>query len=240
MGYVFTLGDMLKYTEWSRQPNTARLLHAGLTLCHQMLAPQPLEEILDIGCGSCFSLLRLKQMGFMVRGIEASPDIADMIKRKHALTDCIDVGLACNLPYDDNSFSYACFFNALEYIDNPEQALAEAFRVARQKVFIGFFNRYAVSYFRHRIRGLWTKSFFSEANFFSLWDIKSMVQNLLGPVPIQWQSIMLMPLSENGTNLQLPKYIPFGAFIGVTVTVNPRFTTNALHLKHECHSGIQA
>lgn len=238
MGYIFTLGDMLKYTEWSRQPNTASLLHAGLTLCHQMLAPQPLEAILDIGCGSCFSLLKLKQMGFMVHGVEASPDIVDLIRRKHALTDCIDVGHACDLPYDDNSFSYACFFNALEYIDDPSKALAEAFRVARQKVFIGFFNRYAVSYFRHRIQGLWTKSFFRHANFFSLWDIKNMVYKTLGPVPIQWQSLALVPLGETRPNSQLSKYIPFGAFIGVTVTVNPRFTTNALHLKHECASGV--
>lgn len=233
MGYIFTLGDLLKYTKWSRQPGPARLLHAGVSLCHQMLSPQPQEEILDIGCGSCFSLLKLREMGFMVHGVEASADIVALAKRQHALQDCLDVGDARDLPYDDNAFSYACFFNALEYIDNPEQALAEAFRVARQKVFIGFFNRYAVSYLQHRIQGLWNKSFFQEANFFSLWDIKNMVHKTLGPAPIQWRSLSPMSRGETPANSQLSQHMPFGAFIGVTVTVNPRFTTNALHLKHE-------
>lgn len=233
MGYIFTLGDLLNYTKWSCQPGPARLLHAGVSLCHQMLSPQSQEEILDIGCGSCFSLLKLREMGFMVHGVEASADIVALAKRQHALKDCLDVGDARDLPYDDNSFSYACFFNALEYIDNPEQALAEAFRVARQKVFIGFFNRYAVSYLRQRIQGLWTKSCSKEANFYSLWDIKNMVYKTLGPAPIQWRSLSSISLGETPAGTPLSQHIPFGAFIGVTVTVNPRFTTNALHLKYE-------
>lgn len=237
MGYIFTLGDMLKYTEWSRQPNAGRLLEAGLNLCCQMLAPQPREELLDIGSGSCYSLLKLRQAGLMARGLEASPDIVNMMHRKHQLNDCLDVGLAGEMPYEDNAFSYACFFNSLEYMDKPEDALAEAFRVARQKVFIGFFNRYAASYFSRRIKGLWSPSFFNHANFFSLWDIKSMVYRLLGPVPLQWQTIMIMPFCEPQSDIYLLKYLPFGAFIGVTVTVNPRLTTNALHLKRECASG---
>lgn len=237
MGYIFTLGDILKYADWSRQPNVARLLNAGLAICHQSMTPKTHEEILDIGCGSCFSLLKLKELGFMVQGLEASPDIVNFVKRKHALSGYVDVGLANDMPYDDNAFSYACFFNSLEYIAEPEQALAEAFRVARQKVFIGFFNRYATTYLRHRISGLCTKSFLKEAHFFSLWEIKNMTRKLLGPVPIQWQTIMGMPLNEAGANVHLPKYIPFGAFIGVTITLNPRFTTNALHLKTNCTSG---
>lgn len=237
MGYIFTLGDLLKYTEWSRQPGMSRLLNAGLILCTQMLTLKFDDEILDIGCGSCFSLLKLKEMGFSVRGLEASPDIVSMVRRKHALFDCVDIGLSHDMPYEDNAFNYSCFFNSLEYIDDPELALAEAFRVTRQKVFIGFFNRYAATYFRHRIFGSKSKSFFKQAHFFSLWEIKNMVHNLLGPVPIQWQNIMLMPLGESKSNLLLPKYMPFGAFIGVTVTVSPRFTTNALHLKYECPSG---
>lgn len=232
MGYIFTLGDMHNYIKWSRQPGPARLMHAGASLCHQMLSPQPQEEILDIGCGSCFSLLKLREKGFMVHGIEASSDIVALAERQHGLGECLDVGDACDLPYDDNSFSYACFFNALEYIENPQQALAEAFRVTRQKVFIGFFNRYAVTCFRHRIQGLWSKSFFQKANFFSLWDIKNMVHKTLGPVPVQWRSLPLMALGETSAS-PLSQHIPFCGFIGLTVTVNPRFTTNALHLKCE-------
>lgn len=238
MGYVFTLGDMLKYTEWSQQPNTASFLEAAVRLCCQMLAPQPREDILDIGCGSCFSLLKLKNCGLTVQGLEASPDIVRLINRKHALHGYIDVGDAHDMHYDDNAFSYACFFNSLEYMECPEIALAEAFRVARQKVFIGFFNRYALTYFRHRLKGLWRPSFLCEANYFSLWDIKDMTRKLLGPVPIQWQTLMVMPFINVHTNIAPFKYLPLGAFICVAITVNPRLTTNPLHLKHECHHGI--
>ena len=237
MGYIFTLGDMLKYTEWSRQPNAGKLLAAGMDLCCQMLAPQPLEEILDIGSGSCYSLLKLRHKGLMARGIEASPDIVGLMRRKHDLHDCLDTGEACDLPYEDNSFSYACFFNSLEYIDDPRGALAEAFRVTRQKVFIGFFNRYAAAYYRHRIQSLRNRSFANKANFFTLWEIKNMVYGLLGPVPLKWQTITTTPFYNMQNDLYPLKYMPLGAFIGVTVTVNPRFTTNALHLKHECPSG---
>lgn len=235
MGYVFTLGDVYKYLEWCQKPYHSRLVNAGMDLCRRMLNPQPMEEVLDVGCGSCLSLLKMLETGAHVTGLEASPIIASVFSRKFNLTGVIDVGDACDMPYEDNAFSYTYFFNSLEYIENPREALAETFRVTRQKVFIGFFNRYAMNYFAHRIKNLSGRANFAEnANFFSLWDIKKMVYDLLGPVPIKWEALMVMPFFKKTPNLHIVKFMPFSAFIGLTITVNPRLTTTGLTLKHKC------
>ena len=89
-------------------------------------------------------------------------------------------GFAEELPFDDNSFNHAFFFISLEFVDDPVKSLAEACRVAKDKVFIGFINRYALKGVQLRLQGLFTPSIYNHARFFSVWELKRMARGIIG------------------------------------------------------------
>jgi len=64
-----------------------------------------------------------------------------------------------------------------------------------------------------------------------------MIRDILGDVPITWRSICQLP-SASGKLLckleqsHLLQKTPFGAFVGMTVTLVPRFRTRPLAIKY--------
>lgn len=140
------------------------------------------------------------------------------------------------LPFDDNSFNYACFFTSLEFVDHPEKALEEAFRVAKDKVFIGLVNPYALKGLASRIRALWGQGMYARARFFTLGEIRIMVHKLLGDVPVFWRSIGLLPAGIPGSHFldtwALAQKLPFGSFMGISVVLVPRFRLKTLALPY--------
>jgi len=146
-------------------------------------------------------------------------------------------GFAEHLPFEDNAFNYACFFTSLEFVDAPAKAIEEACRVAKDKVFIGFLNRFALKGFQRRVRGVFTTTIYNRARFFSVWGLKSMVRDMAGPVPIEWRTVMQLGQTpgkytrafETSTFVQR---CPFGAFAGMVVTLVPRFRTRPLAMRY--------
>jgi SAM-dependent methyltransferase len=147
-------------------------------------------------------------------------------------------GIAEDLPFDDNSFNHACLFTSLEFVDDPQKALAEAFRVAKDRVFIGFLNRYALTGIGRRVQGIFTPTIYNRATFFSVWEIKSMVRELMGPVPVCWRTVCQFP-GPWGTWMKqiegsgLVQRFPFGTFAGMVVTLVPRFRTRPLAIRYQ-------
>jgi len=147
-------------------------------------------------------------------------------------------GFAEDLPFEDNSFNYACMIACLEFTENPKKAIEEACRTAKNKLYIGVFNKYALKSIERRIQGVFTSTFFNRARFFSIGELKLMIRDLLGDVPITWKTVCPFP-SANGNmsqRIQRSKIIqrcPFGEYTGIAVTLVPRFKTNPLTLKYK-------
>jgi ubiquinone/menaquinone biosynthesis C-methylase UbiE len=142
-------------------------------------------------------------------------------------------GFAEDLPFDDNSFNHAFFFISLEFVEDPARALAEACRVAKDRVFIGFLNRFALKGVQRRLQSVFSQSIYNKARFFSVWELKAMVRSLVGPVPVEWRTVLQLP----NASVKLVQAIeqsgfvqrsPFGAFAGMVVTLVPRFRTRPL------------
>ncbi|MDL2328751.1 class I SAM-dependent methyltransferase [Desulfosarcina sp. OttesenSCG-928-A07] len=212
-----------------------------------MLAPAAGESILDIGCGTGASCGLLVERGLDVTGIyETSERPADMAGNRISLqAEKID-----DLPFGDNDFNYACLMDCLSFAENPQDVLKEAFRVAKDKVFIGFLNRYAVSGIRRCVRGMFVVGVDSRPTVFSIWEIKRMIRELLGPVPVHWRTVGHNPaLQMNAIPEAGPKtrwrtqwrtgffqHFPFGPFVGMVVTLVPRFRTRPLVLGQEART----
>lgn len=237
MGYVFDQRDSAafeKERQDRRHANIARL--EGALMC-DMLKPLPGETVLDIGCGIGTSLLTLLDKGLNVTGIDPSPYMLDVAYKRVSHRADLYRGFAEDLPFGDNSFNHVVFFASLEFVDDPRAALREACRVAKDKIFIGVMNRYAIKGIERRLKGVFSETIYNKARFFSVWELKAEIRNIMGDVPVQWKTICHLPfgdgkVSQKIESVDLIKRFPFGAFAGVSALLVPRFRTRPLALKY--------
>lgn len=247
MGHVFDFNDAVNYEKWFNNPQNRLAVGLENQLMLDLLMPVPGETVLEIGCGTGASLRPLLEMGLQATGVDPSPYMLDIALKNLGNRADLHRGFAEDLPFEDNSFNYACLITTLEFVDDPKKALEEAIRVAKDKIFLGVLNRYAIKGVQRRIKGVFTRTIYNHAHFFSVWELKQLVRALLGDVPISWRTICQLPSVsgriatriEESTILQK---CPFGAFAGMVVTPVPRFKTRPLTVKYKSKhsSGVVA
>ncbi len=141
MGYVFDFQDAIGWRRWNETPAAARAFRIQTRLMREMLACRPRDAVLGIGCGTCRHLAPLVEAGCDVSGIDPSPYMLDIAREHYGHRLELHRGTAEALPFGDNTFHHTVFFLSLEYVEDPVRALGEAFRVTRNRVFIGVWNR---------------------------------------------------------------------------------------------------
>ncbi len=238
MGYVFDFNDAKAYEKWfnSSQNRFAADLESQLMV--DMLNPTPRETLLDIGCGIGTSLAPFIEKNLNVTGIDPSPYMLDISLKNLGKRADLYRGFAEDLPFDDNSFNFACLVTTLEFVDDPQKAIEEACRVAKDRVFIGVLNKYAIKGIERRVRGIFTKTIFNHARFFSVLEMKQIIRTILGQVPVSWRTVCQLPAGSGkiAHNIEKSRFIqrfPFGAFAGIVVTLVPRFRTRPLAMRHQ-------
>ncbi len=238
MGYVFDFKDAIAYEQWFKKPESQIAFGLETQLMRTLLQPVRGESVLDIGCGTGAGLLALLEMGLLVTGLDPSNYMLDIASQNVANRADLYRGYAEDLPFDDNSFNYACLFTTLEFVDDPLKALEEAFRVAKDRVFIGVLNRYAIKGIQRRVKGIFTPTIFNHARFFSVWEVKQSIRGILGNTPVSWRTVCQLPANSGNfvNSLEQSKIIqrcPFGAFVGIVVTLVPRFKTRPLTMRYQ-------
>jgi SAM-dependent methyltransferase len=94
----------------------------------ELLAAQPGEKILDLGCGDGQLTKRIAAAGACVLGVDASPQ---MVAAARALGITVDEASAELLPHADGSFD-AVFSNAaLHWVRDQDAMMAEVHRVLK-------------------------------------------------------------------------------------------------------------
>ena len=105
-------------------------------LVREALEAAPGERILDVGCGPGFYLAELIEhvgpTGSLV-GIDASPHTLALARHRTQGHDNVELHLAdaTALPVPDAGFDAALAVQVLEYVADPDAALAELHRVLR-------------------------------------------------------------------------------------------------------------
>ena len=95
-------------------------------------------SVLDVGSGTGFALLKLKEKMPHIRTIGVEPSAAQRaIGYSKGLTtaELVD-GDATKLAFPDDSFDLVCEFGALHHMPRPELAIAEMLRIARKAIFV--------------------------------------------------------------------------------------------------------
>jgi SAM-dependent methyltransferase len=237
MGYVFNFKDALAYEQW--YSNSRNRLAADLEseLMLNMLKPIRGATVLDIGCGIGAALAVFLEKGLQVTGVDPSPYMLDIALKNVGSRVDLHRCFAEDLPFDDNAFNYVCLITTLEFVADPRKALEEACRVAKDKIFIGVLNRYAIKGIQRRVEGIFTKSIYNRAHFFGIWELKKIIRTVLGDVPVAWRTVCIVPGLSGKIAHRIPRFnlvqkCPFGAFAGILIVPVPRFRTRPLTITY--------
>jgi ubiquinone/menaquinone biosynthesis C-methylase UbiE len=196
----------------------------------ELVSPHAGERMLDIGCGTGNHLQLFRGKWCSVTGIDSSAEMLDIARRK--LGDSVELhqGKAEELPFSDDEFDIVTMINSLEITQSPRKALAEAIRVCRGRVFIGFLNKFSFVGTKQRLKEIFGFPVSEKIRFLSLDEIKGMVADIIGTPAIKWGSVIYFPTIVYDIATELEEMVPhaknpLGAFVGLTFPVKYTYRT---------------
>jgi len=162
------------------------------------------QSLLDVGCGTGHFSFWFHDLGFKVVGMDISTEMLKVArsKIKNEKIRFIQAD-AYDLPFPDNSFDLVVFITTLEFLSQPERALCEAFRVSREKIFLGVLGKWSFLALRRKLKALFKESIYREAKFYSVRELRELLR---GCVSADRDDIEI----RSGKTLR-------GAFIGLVI-----------------------
>jgi ubiquinone/menaquinone biosynthesis C-methylase UbiE len=218
------------YESWLQTPAGRYIDGREKSLILDLIAPRGGERVLDVGCGTGDHLLLFRRKGCDVTGIDPSPQMLKLAREKLGTRANFHQGYAEDLPFSDNEFDIVTLITSLEFIHDPDRAIAEAIRVCRGRVFLGVLNKYSCLGFSRRIRGAPHPSIYDHARFFHIAELNAMIRSNLQGIRIRWGSVIFLPEGWYGFARKLEETIPvmknpLGTFLGLSFPVTFTYVT---------------
>lgn len=136
------------YEAWYDTPRGRWIGDTEYALAARLLAAQPGDSLLDVGCGTGWFTRRAAADKLRGTGLDPNPAWLDYA-RVHSSSALNWVeGDARDLPFADASFDHVLSIAALCFVDDERQAVAEVVRVARRRFAIGWLNRTSLLYWQ--------------------------------------------------------------------------------------------
>jgi ubiquinone/menaquinone biosynthesis C-methylase UbiE len=199
-------------------------------LIMDLVRPAAGESVLDVGCGSGNFLNLFVQKKCSLTGID--PSDAALVSARNKLGHRCDLvrGSAVDLPFSDNEFDVVTLINNLRTLDDPQRIVAEAVRVSRSRVFIGFFNKHTFVGTHQSVRKLFGFPVTSGVRFFTVREMQSFISEAVSSPSITWGSAIYFPAPVYTFFSELEELFPakknpLGAFVGMAFTVNYTYRT---------------
>jgi SAM-dependent methyltransferase len=169
------------------------------------------RSVLEIGCGTGHFTRWMADRGLEAVGIDAS---RAMLAEARAFGGSRYLRADAHaLPFAEGSYDLAVLVTTLEFLRDPEAALAEAVRVARMGVLLGVLNRWSVLTLRYRLSA---KPLWLDARFFGPLELARLARRAAGGRAGRvWWRTTLWPIPGVGA---LP--LPWGGFIGLAVVLD--------------------
>lgn len=198
------------YEAWYRTPRGRWIAERESALLLEAVRPRPGESLLDAGCGSGHFSRRLAAAGLEVTGLDIDAPSLDYARRLDEGVRYLPGDLR-QLPFADAAFDHVTAVTSLSFVDRPERATAELWRVARRSLTLGLLNRRSLL---HRGKG--------EGYRGARWDrVKEVTEQWLAPLrptPVEaWaRSALFLPRGgglERVVERLLPERLPWGGFL---------------------------
>jgi SAM-dependent methyltransferase len=174
-------------------------------------------SVLEIGCGTGHFSRWLDDQGLAAVGLDLSPA---MLAEAQALGGAPLVQSdARRLPFADGAFDLTALITTLEFLEQPQEALAEALRVARRGIILGVLNRWSVVGLRRRLEGFFRPTVYNSAHFYGVGELERLLRSVAGgKAHLVWRTT-LFPHGWPWSQARLP----WGGFIGIALVVSDRF-----------------
>lgn len=208
------------HDKWLQSPVGYYIDRRRKQLIFDLLVPRSGETLLDVGCKMGHYLLFFRRKGCDVSGIDSSPRMLEMARKKLGERADFYEGCGEDLPFSDNEFDIVTI-TSLGCANDPRKSLREAIRVCRGRIFLGVFNRYSLA------TSKW-QSFHgqieSPSSLLSIYELFSMVREVHSGEAVRWGSVISFPPGwypfAAGLEEKIPAIKnPFGSFLGMTFPV---------------------
>jgi SAM-dependent methyltransferase len=209
------------YEAWYATRRGERADRAERALLRQLLQFFPgARRVLEVGCGTGHFTAWLATQGLQTVGLDRAPGmLAEFRRRRPQLpVICAD---AHRLPVRAGAVDLVVFVTTLEFLEDPEAALTEAVRVARQGLVLLVLNRWSLGGISRRWGAQARGALLSQARDLSVRGLQASVQRAAAQRlrELRWTST-LFPAGLWW--LRLP--FPVGDVIGMAARLAPPAT----------------
>lgn len=207
-----------RYEDWYSTPYGQLADRIELSMLLELLRPvAPGASVLDLGCGTGHFAHALARHGLRVVGVDPEPAML-AVARERAPVVCGD-GL--HLPFADGAFDAAILVAVLKFVADPVALLAEARRVARERVVVLALASRSWLGLRRRVSGWLGHAVFSRATFRSRARIVELARQAGGEAESLRTALFLPPALAG----RLPWVedrlsrgaLPFGGILGLAL-----------------------
>jgi ubiquinone/menaquinone biosynthesis C-methylase UbiE len=202
------------YEDWYSGPRGQRADRAERGLLDWLFASFPdARSLLEIGCGTGHFSGWLAARSIRVVGLERAPAMLAEMRRNLPGIPAV-LGDAHRLPFRDGVSDLVLFVTTLEFLDDPERALVEAVRVARQGIVLVVLNRWSVGGLSRRWGSQANKPLLGRARDYSLSSLRAAVARVAGQrrKGIRWASSLFPAFLW-----EVRAKLPLGDVIGLAV-----------------------
>lgn len=214
-----------RYDSWFASPAGALAQRLQHRMMLQLLAPQPGDSILDVGCGTGETMRLLTRLGVHTTGLDRAPAMLAAARRKLGGASLIH-GDAVNLPFPDARFDAAILNTTLEFLPDPVAAVRELARVTRRRVYIGALNRWSMLAIRRRLAARRVPSLYRDASFLTVGDLLRLLDEA-GTTRWRWGGVAYLP-ARFARRAVLSRLIgatcgwpnPFAAYLGCAADID--------------------
>ena len=185
----------------------------------RLLKPVEGERLLDVGCGSGSHLRFFRGKGCSVTGVDSSQHMLDLARKNLGERAELYPGDYEDLPFSDNEFDSVTLIFPDSACD-LQNAINEAIRVCRGRIFIGTINRFSST----SAHGDEKTAPYSNAHPSSIPELFRLIRLTLPDTTIEWGSVIFFSSKWHRAISFIEKKIPvmknpFGLFIGLSFPV---------------------
>jgi SAM-dependent methyltransferase len=204
-----------QYDAWYDTPRGRWIGDTEYALLRRLLALQPGDTVLDVGCGTGWFTRRAAADGARVVGLDRDAEVLEFAVRRSTGRTRYVLGDATALPFADASFDTVLSVTALCFVEQWPQAIAEIVRVSRRRFVLGLLNRRSL---------LWLgkgRSGGSGAYRGAHWHTHAEIDRALRHLPVrevQYRYGVFLPSGSGvarAVERRPPSGLPLGSFVAV-------------------------
>lgn len=205
------------YESWYAKGRGARVSQAERAMLDWLLSRFPAARTaLEVGCGTGHFTRWLARRLPRLVGLDRSRAMLLQARRLESWLPVLEAD-ARRLPFRDRSFDLVLFITALEFLEEPAEALAEAVRVAQQGILLIVLNRWSMGGVSRRWGSQARQPILGHAHDYALPDLREVVSR---GARARLQRVIWQSAIFPGALWWLQASVPFGEVLGLAAVLS--------------------